>query len=261
MIIGNHASIINEEKERDEFFGERIMRLTVIVALVLGLVSAAPADMIEKVQVKQTYGATAQYQYVNGNGDLEWSGGAGGYIYTDAGTYINFDGAVIDADFDLSSDDSTTGGVAKARFDLVGSWTVSLYDYFNGFTDAVVVITGTMNSGGGFDGKYWEAETGFERLDGKGWVTINSFWANSTWVASVPGLDDIEWDEDFVAGLDSDVTLDSGTGDISSYGQDYTSNNGLTVTLFSNQGLVVPEPATMALLGLGALLCRKFKKA
>jgi hypothetical protein len=62
---------------------------------------------------------------------------------------------------------------------------------------------------------------------------------------------------DNVAGLDSDVTLNAGTGHLGDYQRDYTSTNGLTLTLFSDQNQVVPEPATMLLLGLGAVLLRK----
>jgi len=230
------------------------MKRTLMVGLVLCLAAAASAVVIDKVQVKQTYGASAAYTYADGN--LQWSGGAGGYIFTEGGNFIGFDDAVINADFDLASDDSS-GGVAKARFNLVGSWSVSLYRASN----PVVIITGNMNSGGGFGSKYWEEETGLERLDGKAWVNIVSFWADPAWVADeivpVYGLDGITWDDDLVAGLDSDVTLNPGTGDLLNYGQNYSSSDGLTVTLFSDQSQVVPEPMTMLLLGLGAVLLRK----
>jgi hypothetical protein len=235
-----------------------MMRHAVIVGLVLCLVAAAPAALIiDKVQIEQTSGASAAYTYVDGN--LQWSGGAFSYIYTEGGNFFSFDSASINANFDLASDDSA-GGVAKARFDLFGSWSVSLYKA--GYTGAVVIITGTMNNGGGFGSKYWEAETGYERLDGKAWVNIGSFWADATWVANevLPvSFDGLTWDEDLIAGLDSDVSLNAGTGDINSYGQNYNSDNGLTLTLFSDQSQVIPEPATMMLLGLGAVLLRKKK--
>jgi hypothetical protein len=232
------------------------MKRIVMVGLVLCLAAAASADLIDRVQVKQTYGASAAYTYADGN--LQWSGGAGGYIFTEGGSFIGFDDAVIDADFDLSSDDSS-GGVAKARFNLVSPWSVSLYR--TGYVDPVVIISGNMNSGGGFGSKYWEEETGYERLDGKAWVNIVSFWADPAWVLAevvpVCGVDGITWDEDLIAGLDSDVTLNPGTGDLLNYGQNYTSSDGLTLTLFSDQSQVVPEPMTMLLLGLGAVLLRK----
>jgi hypothetical protein len=46
---------------------------------------------------------------------------------------------------------------------------------------------------------------------------------------------------------------------ISNYQGGYLAQNGLTLTLFSDQSQVVPEPATMLLLGLGAVLLRKKK--
>jgi hypothetical protein len=234
-----------------------MMRNTIIVGMVLCLVVAAPAVLIDKVQIEQTSGVSAAYTYTDGN--LQWSGGAFSYIYTEGGGFFSFDSANISADFDLSSDDSA-GGTAKARFDLAGTWSVSLYK--DGYTGAVVIITGNMNNGGGFGSKYWEAETGYERLDGKAWVNIGSFWADAAWVTNEVlggGYDGLTWDEDLIAGLDSDVTLNAGTGNIDNYGQDYNSDNGLTLTLFSDQNQVVPEPMTMLLLGLGAVLLRKKK--
>jgi len=231
------------------------MRKVFILLSVLCLAALAQAveRNVQQIEIYQGTGAKAQYA----NPDLVWSGGSSALVVTDYGTPLFFEKADIDAQFGLFSDDTPVGGPAKARFDLVGGWTVDLYALAADLTP-VVTITGNMNSGGGFGGKYWEERSWEGQLNGEAWVNILNVAVNDeAWLLTALGGDSLSWDDDFIAGLDSDITLDGGT-DISDYLGSYLSQNGLTVTLFSDQSQVVPEPATMLLLGLGALsLLRK----
>ncbi len=226
--------------------------LCALVGVVLAAWASAQPETIQYIQIQQTSSATAQYTATDGK--LDWSGGGFNYIYTESGQFWTFDSADLGVQFSRYSDDSS-GGVAKARFDLLGSWSVSMYKDSYG-TDAVVIISGNMNGGGGFGGRYWEEESSDEAFEGKAWLNIVSVWADSDWLAAeVDGT--LQWDDDLIAGLETDVDLDAGIGDLTNYSIDYTAGNGLTATLWADQGKVVPEPATMILLGLGGLLLRK----
>jgi len=230
------------------------MRKVFILLSVLCLAALVQADVlnVKEIQILQGTGARSQYD----NPDLTWSGGSVAYIVTNEGDFAIFEKSDINAQFSLFSDD-TLDGPAKARFDLADTWKVDLYA-LEADTTPVVTITGNMNGGGGFGGKYWEERSWEGQLNGEAWVNVISVDVDPDWLATVlaPG-DTLIWDTDGIAGLDSDITLDDGT-DISNYLGSYLSQNGLTVTLFSDQSQVVPEPATMLLLGLGALsLLRK----
>jgi hypothetical protein len=234
-----------------------VVKLFFLCVLLLPAVVYAQTYTIEEIQVAYSTGGNAQYTYDAGTGTLDWSQGGWSYIFTDLGPFI-FDDSVLNFDWDLYSDDSS-GGHAAAKFDIVGSWTVDLYDNTYG-SDPVVQLVGGIYGSGPFGGRYWEEETGYEALDGKAWVTVTSSWADDGWALLNLGPDyTIVWDNDGVAGLDSDVTLDSGTGDIADYASDYSATNGLTITLFADQSQVIPEPVTVALLGLGSLVILRRK--
>jgi hypothetical protein len=221
-----------------------VVLLIVVMCLILPSVSCW-AQEIQQIQLNYTTGATANYNA--GSGDLVWSGGDASITLTDSSVFF-FE--KTDVTCSWSRYDSATDPT-RARFDLDGgSWTVKLYEFF-GDADWAVSITGNMNSGGGFGGRYWEEKTGVGALDGKAWLNVLPVQVGSGWPEA------LEWDDDNVAGLDTDVSLDLNT-DISDYlTDDYSSTSGLTLTIFADQGQVVPEPMTLVLLGLGGLALRR----
>lgn len=233
------------------------MKTVYVFALMAALGMAAYGLNIDYIQVQQTSGVNVQYNA--STGVLTWSSGGSSYIYTDGAWFAVFNKSEVIATFNLFSDDSA-GGVAAARFTLDGTMVVKLYEN-EGDTTPVVTLTGILNNGGGFNGMYWEKETpsGEGALDGKAWVQLTDFSLDvNWWLANKPqDVDGLSWGEDLIAGLDTDIILPNS---IDSYATSYSSPNGMTVTLWADQTKVVPEPATLAILGLGAVALLRVKR-
>lgn len=209
-----------------------------ILLLLLGVI--AQAVIVEKVIIVQTTGSSA---YVSGS-TLTWSMGTSGTIYTDTwGTY-NFTGANVTATFSGVTDLSS-GGIAKAKFST-GDWSMSLTSAGgqSGYLEGTIV------------GNYMEEEVVVPAgqptaLDGRAVVRLTSA------VFSGLGETVLEWgNSNMLGGIISSVLF---TPDyvINDYQSGYESEN-LTVTLLADDQ-AIPEPATMLLLGLGAVLLRKKK--
>jgi hypothetical protein len=229
--------------------------IVVFLCLLLSPVVTMAAD-VNEIVLYQTTGATAQYR--SSTSELTWSSGYSGYLVTLDGGFASFDDIDISCNFDLY-DDSSSGGQASAEFTLDGTWRVDFYDTVWS-SSPVITLVGTLNSGR-FNGRYLESETaGGDAVDGKAWVEIDDehedYFIDVAWVAANAGLPSGVSCGDLIFGLQSGATLDAtGFGDYDT--DDYDSTNGLTITLWGDQSIVIPEPTTIALLGLGTLLLKR----
>lgn len=224
----------------------------VLTVMLLALPAVSDATLIKQVQIAQATGAYANYDA--GTGTVTWSAGASGWLMTDSYDIINFSDATVQGTF-TGVTDTSSGGLASAVFSS-GTWQLS----FNGtgWSKPVFTIAGHILN------RYDETETGVDtdKLDGRAVVIVDEAYLTLGFFSDWFGHEvTIDWKGGIgsMAGLIVDITLPMNTN-ITDYQSNYDSTN-LVITLWADES-VVPEPATVCLLGLGGLLAlRRRKKA
>lgn len=214
------------------------MKKLICTAVVLGML-AVSANAIE-ITVAQVNGASADYNASTGT--LTWSLGTSGLIKDDSGNTYLVDDADVSATL-TGAVDTSNGGPQASGYFTGGTW--DIYLYATGGAE-IGYLTGTFNP------NFQEAEIGPDenKLHGKGLVTVDTdssyfTYAGMTWTATT-------------AGILSDVTLLATMGDFDTYFEDYESDNA-TITLTTDT-TGIPEPMTMAILGLGGLILARRRK-
>jgi len=220
---------------------ERMVIFVLVGSLVLLLSNAAPAQLA-KIEIIFGMGLTSSFDAdggLGGDGLQTLVSTNGAYVYTDDiyAPPISFAASDILCTFEQTTDTSS-GGIASAWFDS-GAWRIKLFNSGNLVLDM----------SGGVDW-YDELETAANTVDGRGIVSIGS-------VYLAGDLTGHQWaSTNGKSGLISSI-VNAQPQPLTSYQADWSSNN-VMLLLYADSS-AIPEPATIILLGLGAvgLLGRK----
>jgi hypothetical protein len=224
-------------------------RRVLLCGLVLLFLSvSATAQEITEIELIFAPGMHSQFNAGTGVQHMQSFNGA--HVYDDTGAHYSFTqaGQIINADF-TGGQDSSAGGVASASFEG-GSWLVQLY-----YNSAMV-----LKVSGGISW-YDEFEKSPDAVHGEGHITVNwsdvwfdsAYWGTGiAWGAGADGKSAIKTDL-----LAADQPANGGV--LLDYASNWTSPNA-RVFIYADSSNVVPEPATITLLGLGALTLVRRKR-
>jgi len=213
-----------------------VKKVTVLFCAALALL-AAPA-LASVVQLQIILGVSGNFSAAAGT--LAWSDGVSILVIDDEANIYEY-GVVVDSTFD-GCHDTSAGGVASAYF-TAGNWSVLVKD---GAT-SIMTIAGSLVS------NYNEGETGPGSLYGGAVANVSSITVHDpSYFGST-----VSFAGDNTIGIIATTAL---AGDINNYASDWSSSN-VIINLLADES-AIPEPATMTLLGLGALsLIRRKRKA
>lgn len=220
----------------------------IVSVLTVGAASVSADLMINQIEVKGAVGFGVEADYLVGPKTLAWSAGTAATVYTSAGNFT-FDDITVDVVFG-SGVDLSGGTIASARFTSVdsalspGSWYMRLNN--NSLGMSIEITGGLVISEGGCPwGGYYEYEDlpGTNHLLGRAWLSIDP----STDVVCNGFSMPVVWDTNIYSGIRASTTL---ANNIDDYQSDWDSDN-VILTIVTNEQAIVPEPATLGLLGLG----------
>jgi len=227
-----------------------MLRQIVLVGVLLAMIAVVPAqaNVVQKIEVTIAYGGDTIFDARDplDTSQLTWQGGSGAVVLKDTGSMFMATDCDIAASFSTMADNSA-GGVASAKF-YTGSWNVTLYDYVDGdlVNDfEVMALGGTLSW-------YTEVETNPDEMTGVGIVNPETWWVDFDHPFFGGG---VEWGmgpngKSGISAQTSGLSLDP-----ANYAVDFTGDS-LTLVIFADS-TYIPEPATMLLLGIGALFCRR----
>lgn len=216
------------------------MKSLLCLAVILILSQASQAVMVTQIEIvaEQTLAVTADYAA----GTVTWGGGASGTVYYSDGRSEPFAGSAVVVGRVTGAVDQSAGTLASAVFSGGGLYGVVLSD-INGKT---LSINGTIPAG-----QYQEDEMAENYIVGGGnLVDVEAIFGTGWYFGTQSSID---WAGGSSALIRVDALLPA-DGFFSSYDNNGTySTNNVIITL------MVPEPATMTLLGLGSLVLLRRK--
>jgi hypothetical protein len=235
------------------------MKMRIVSSLLmLSMVCVPVGAAIDQIVIEQaiTTGGVAEYDHTTS--EIVWSGGASvffldGELNVYSSTEIEWEALFTDP-----LDDSSDGDAKAVFYNNAnpnpdrGKWSLNVWaplDTTHLETNIIATLSGHVV------GRYYEDEIQDDKLYGRAVVMVDS-------VELLPGLfgDPAVWDggEWSLAGIKADITLptNSNFGD---YDTDSYITSNTIITIVSDE-TTIPEPVTIALLGLGSLVGLRRRK-